>query len=76
MIEPEKIIDEWKRGIELAKEHKHSHSADICLYGTIMSIFDNLHIHAMESDALGVKWSDNITVIPTDRAKRLENKRL
>jgi hypothetical protein len=73
-LSQKKIIDEWKRGIELAKEYKHSHLADICLYGAITSIFDNLHIYAMESDALGVKWTDNITVIPTDRAKRLENK--
>jgi hypothetical protein len=76
MIEPEKIIDEWKRGIELAKEHKHSHPADICLYGTVTSMFDSLHIHSMESDALGVKWTDNITVIPTLRSKRLGDKRL
>jgi hypothetical protein len=76
MIEPEKIIDEWKRRIELAKEYKHSRSADICLSGTITSIFDNLHIHAMELDALAVKWTDNITVIPSDRAKRLESKHL
>lgn len=76
VIEPEKVIEEWRRGIELAKEHKHTDPADICLYGTLASMFDSLHIHSMEADALGVKWTDNVTVIPTDRGKRLGNKRL
>jgi hypothetical protein len=76
VIEPEKIIEEWRKGIELAKEYKHTDQAGICLYGTLTSLFDSLHIHSMESNVLGVKWKDNVTVIPTDREKRLGKNRL
>ena len=76
VIEPEKVIQEWRKGVELAREYKHTDPADTCLYGTLTSMFDSLHIHAMESDALGVKQSDNVTVINTEREKRLSDKRL
>lgn len=74
-IEPEKIIDEWKRGIELAKEHKHTDPADVCLYGTLASMFDSLHIHSMKADALGANWTDRVTVISTDRERRPGSKK-
>jgi hypothetical protein len=76
VIEPEKVIEEWRQGIERAKEHKDTDPADICLYGTITSLFDSLHIHSMESDALGRNWTDKVTVIQTEREKRLGKNRL
>jgi hypothetical protein len=75
-INPEKVITEWRQGIELDNEHKNTDPAIICLYGTINSMFDSLHIHSMESDALGKKWMDKVTVIKTDREKRLGKNRL
>jgi hypothetical protein len=76
VIEPEKVIDEWRKGIELDKEHKLKDPADVCLYGTLTSMFDALHIHSMKADASGSKWTDSVTVISTDRDKRLGSKRL
>lgn len=76
VIEPEKVIEEWRKGIELDNAHKLRDSADICLYGTLTSMFDALHIHSMKADALGTKWTDSVTIIPTDREKILGSKRL
>lgn len=76
LIEPEKVIEEWRQGIERAKEHKDTDPANICLYGTITSLFDSLHIHSMESDAFGRNWADKVTVMQTDREKRLGKNRL
>jgi hypothetical protein len=76
VIEPRKVIEEWKKGIEIAKAYKHNDPADACLYGTLTSMFDSLHIHSMKVDPFGVKWTDNVTIIPTDREKRLGDKRL
>lgn len=76
VIEPEKVINEWRQGIKLDEAHKHTDPANICLYGTITSLFDSLHIHSMESDALGRNWTDKVTVINTDREKRLGKNRL
>ena len=76
MIEPEKIIGEWRKGIETAKRYEHDNDADTCLYGTLTSMFDSFHIHSLESDALGRKWTDETTVIPTERKERLGDKAL
>ena len=76
VLEPSKVIEEWRHGIELNKQFKHQHPADKCLYGTLTSMFDSLHMHSMESEALGNNWSDTVTVISTDREKRLGTKRL
>ena len=76
VIEPEEIIEGWRKGIGLAKEFKHTDQADICLYGTLTSMFDSLYIHSMKADALGVDWTDTVTTISTDREKRLGDKRL
>jgi hypothetical protein len=74
-LEPEKVIAEWRKGIEKAKEPEPKDSADTCLYGTLISMFDSLHIHSMERDALG-EWVDDTTVIPTERQERLGDKAL
>lgn len=76
VIEPEKIIEEWRNGIELSKQYKHTDPASKCLYGTLTSLFDSLHIHTMEPDALGKNWTEKITVIETDRESRLGKDRL
>ena len=68
-IEPEKIIGEWRQGIDTAKRFEHNNDADVCLYGTVTSMFDSLHIHSMER--LALKWTDKITLISTERNERL-----
>ena len=75
-IEPKQVIDEWRVGIDTDKAGKHRKQPEICLYGTLTSMFDSLHIHSMTSDSLGSKWTDSVTVIATDREKRLGDKRL
>jgi hypothetical protein len=42
----------------------------------LISLFDSIHIHTMESDPLGRKWTDEVTVIPTGREERLGDKAL
>ena len=76
VIEPEKIIEEWRRGIELSKQYKHTDPASKCLYGTLTSLFDSLHIHSMKSDTFGKNWTEEVTAIPTDREQRLGKNRL
>jgi len=76
MIEPEEVISGWRKGIETAKISKLTDKADTCLYGTLVSMFDRLIIHSMKADALGRNWTDNITVIETDRETRLGKNRL
>lgn len=76
MVEPEAVIAEWRQGIELDIARKQTDRAGQCLYGTLTSMFDSLHIHSMHADPLGVKWSDSVTVISTLREQRLGDKRL
>ncbi|MDY7035949.1 MAG: hypothetical protein SV375_07280 [Thermodesulfobacteriota bacterium] len=76
VVEPEKIIEEWKNGIELSKQYKHTDPATKCFYGTLTSLFDSLHIHSMESNAFGKNWTGKVTVILTDREERLGKDRL
>lgn len=70
-LEPEEFIAEWREGIETAKRFEHDDDPDTCLYGSATSMFDSLHIHSMESDSLGQNWTDEVTVIPTERKERL-----
>jgi hypothetical protein len=76
MVEPEVVIREWRKGVETANRYEHESSADACLYGTLSSMFDSLHIHSMESDSLGRNWTDEVTVILTERKDRLGDKAL
>lgn len=73
VIESEKIIGSWRDGIEKAKRYEHKNEKEVCLYGTVTSMFDSMHIHSMTADALGVKWTDDVTVIDTERKGRLKN---
>ncbi|MBX9630525.1 MAG: hypothetical protein K2X67_08390 [Burkholderiales bacterium] len=74
--EPNRVIAEWRKGIELDIADQLKDPSDVCLYRTLTSMFDSLHIHSMEADALGQRWTDAVTVIPTERQKRLGSKRL
>ena len=76
VVEPEELISEWRRGIEAAKTYSHKDPSETCLYGTLANMFDSLHIHSMTPDALGINWTDDVTVIRTDRETRLGDKRL
>jgi hypothetical protein len=76
VIEPQEIITAWKRGIEASKTLTKQDAAEQCLYGTVTSMFDNMHIHSMTADALGRNWRDDVTIIPTDRQSRLGKGRL
>ena len=67
MIAPQTVIGEWAGGVETAKKYGHEEPTDVCLYGTVTSLFDSLHIHSMEPDPLGINWTDSITVIDTGR---------
>jgi hypothetical protein len=72
VIEPNKIIEAWGDGIEKANSNAHKDPADKCLYETVADYFDSMKIHSMESDALGINWKDEVTVIPTDRQARFK----
>jgi hypothetical protein len=76
VVEPKTIIEEWGKGIELSKEYKHTDPTAECLYGTLTSLFDSLHIHSMQSDTFGKKWTEEVTVILTDREQLLGKDRL
>lgn len=72
VIEPEKIISAWTRGIEASIKGSHKDPADICLYGVVVTFFETMTIHSMTTDALGVRWNDNITVIPISPLERVQ----
>jgi len=67
IIEPNEVISQWEKGINIAKQYLDQDDGEVCLYGTLTSMFNSLNIHSMESDPLGIKWSDKVTVITTDR---------
>ena len=76
VVEPERFIENWRAGIELAKIHGHKDPDLTCKFGTVTSLFDSLHIHSTTSDPLGKEWDDDVTVLMTDREKRLGKDRL
>lgn len=69
-IEPSEIIEKWRDGIEKAKTNSLTDNADVCLYGTVVSLFDSMKIHSIEIDVLGQDKGDKITTIETERAAR------
>lgn len=75
-IEPVKIIEEWRQGIEADKAGEIRDRGGRCLFGMITSLFDSMHIHSITVDALGRDERDDVTVIPTDRESRLGKHRL
>ena len=76
LIDPEEVISQWRRGIELEKNLEHSDPIDICLYGTLGSLFDRLVIHSIDPQSPSAKGNNNLTILTTDREKRLGKGRL
>jgi hypothetical protein len=74
--DPEKLIVEWRRGIERANTNKLEDKADKCLYETITGLFDSMHIHSRTGDIFGKDWTDDVTVIDTDRKARFAKYKL
>ena len=62
-IEPELMIDKWQNGIKLALQKKHTDFADICIYETVIRLFDILYIHTMKFDNNGRVIEDVVTPI-------------
>lgn len=75
-IEPEEIIEEWRREIDADKAGKNTDRASRCLFGTITSLFDSLHIHSITLDVRGRDKRDDVTVIPMNRKARLGERHL
>jgi hypothetical protein len=76
VVDPGLLISEWRNGIELDLEGKHKDPADVCFYGTLTSMFDNLYIHSMVPSAVGSKRTDTVTAISTQREQRLGDRSL
>jgi len=72
VVKPEEVIEQWKMNIEKANNHALKDPAEKCLYQTVADYFDVMKIHSMESDVLGIKWTDHVTDIPTDRQARFK----
>ncbi len=66
-VEPEKMIYDFKKGLENAFNDKNVSKESRFLFNAIMHFFDDITIHSMESDGLGINWKDNKIVIPTRR---------
>jgi len=71
LIEPEKFIAEWREGIKKAKTYAHTDRGSECVFGTLTSLFDNLHIYSLTIDGLGVVQEDSVTTIQMEREARL-----
>ena len=69
-VHPQEVISTWRHGIEAAKTYTDKNPADRCLYGTMTSLFDSLHIHSMTLDDSGRQLMDEVTVISTEREAR------
>jgi hypothetical protein len=76
VVDAEKIIAEWRGGIDRANANKLEENADKCVYETIAGLFDSLHIHSMTADIVGQNWTDHVTVIDTDRKARFAKLKL
>ena len=62
-IKPEVMVDKWQNGIKLALQKKHTDFADICIYETVIRLFDILYIHTMKFDNTGSAIEDVVTPI-------------
>lgn len=71
-IEPRAFIDQWRDDIERSVRFEHENPDDACFYGTVQSMFDNVHIHSKEADSSASNGIDKVTVIDTGRRQRLE----
>ena len=53
LIDESEIVNAWKDGMESYRNRTLSSEEDICLYGTLSTAFDLLHIHAYEHNVFG-----------------------
>jgi hypothetical protein len=67
-IKPEIMIEKWRQGIEMALENKQTDSTNICLYVTVIRLFESLHIHTRKADQIGIELADDVTIISTTRS--------
>ena len=74
VIEPEKMINEYRQKVQAYWDSKTKDKADICLFGTIATMFDTITIHSIEADIFGKNWKDTPTVIDTLRQEKLKGK--
>jgi hypothetical protein len=71
IIEPEEFISEWKNKIQLSKTYSLTDRSEICIYGTMTSLFDTIIIHSYEFDDYGLMVNDNTITIDAERRTRL-----
>lgn len=73
-IDQQEVISGWQEGIARAKTGQHPDTADLCLYGTVGSMFDSVTIHSKHWDAMGFKVvSEDTATSDTDRKKRIKD---
>jgi len=71
-IDQEEVISGWREGIERGKKGDHPDAADLCLYGTVTSMFDSLTIHSKHWDPMGFKVvSEDKTDFDMERKRRI-----
>ena len=77
-VDPNEFIDEWRRGIALGWESNSRDKGEVCLFGTLTSMFDDVRVHTITPSAIGVLPDDpdEVTILSTEREKRLGKKRL
>lgn len=76
MVPPEEFISDWRKGIATEISGKHADPADACLYGTVASAFDSLHVHTLKLDGLGNVRSEEVEVMHMDRERRIGPNRI
>lgn len=62
-IDPEIMIDKWRKGISSALQGKHKDFSDICIYETVTRLFKTLYIHTIKFDGNGSVIEDDVTPI-------------
>ena len=73
-IEPESVIAGWRAGVLRANKNQEADDADRCLFGSVVSLFDSVHIHSGIWDDSGMRLiKDSVTTIGTERRTRLTN---
>lgn len=73
-IEPESVITGWQAGVRRANMNRETDDADRCLFGSVVSLFDSVHIHSGIWDGAGIRVvKDSVTTISTERRARLTN---
>lgn len=64
-VDPEVMIQKWRRGIERTSDGQYTDTTDACLYGTMNRLFTKIQIHTRVIDTKGITRNDVVTVILT-----------